>query len=49
MSNNGNFFGNLINDIADGLVGSFASFVTGLILGLINPILTGIGFDPISL
>lgn len=49
MTSNGNFFEDILNGISEGLVSSFASFITGILLGLINPILTGIGFDPIAL
>lgn len=40
---------NILNGISEGLVNSFAGFVTSLILGILNPILTGIGFPAIEL
>ena len=34
--------------IADGFFNSLSAFISGLILGIVNPILTGIGFPAIE-
>ena len=49
MHENGNFWEEIFNGIGDGIVASFAAFVGGLILGFLNPILTSIGLDPVTL
>lgn len=47
MSENGIFNG-ILGAVADGFLVSLTAFITGLILGILNPVLTGIGFPAIE-
>ena len=47
MNENGILNG-IFGAVADGFLLSLTAFITGLILGLLNPILTGIGFPAIE-
>tara|TARA_R110001592_G_scaffold234956_1_gene492799 strand:- start:1390 stop:1539 length:150 start_codon:yes stop_codon:yes gene_type:complete len=48
MYSNQGLFGGIFTAISNGFFVSLTSFVSGLILGLLNPILTGIGFPAIE-
>jgi hypothetical protein len=47
MSTADNIFEEIAEGIANGIVASFTTFVTQLILGFLNPILEGLGFPPV--
>jgi hypothetical protein len=47
MENQGILNG-IFGAIADGFLASLTAFITGLILGILNPVLTGIGFPAIE-
>lgn len=44
---NSNIFEDIANRIGEGIENSIVAFISGLILGILNPILTGIGLDPV--
>ncbi|MCF6286905.1 MAG: hypothetical protein L3K26_17210 [Candidatus Hydrogenedentes bacterium] len=45
---NQGIFYDIFTGISDGFVASLSAFVSGIILGLLNPLLTGFGFPEIT-
>ena len=44
-----NIFDNIFTAVAEGIENSIVLFISGLILGFLNPILEGIGLAPVEL